>query len=503
MTAAPNLLQKQGQQQAQTVTFTAQMREAIELLELSNLDLQAHVDQKIMDNPFLESEGDASTSEANPDESANDNHDTADPNLETQNSDASEHKEQSDASELYEEMGSDDYENVWTSDRRLTSNYDRSDMSMASRFDHIADQSLSLRDHVQSQINTDISDPNDRFLASILLDHLNETGYFTGNLDTLAESLGCQAEHLQNILDNLKQCDPAGVFSTSLRECMEIQLRDLGEWDEKTESVLAYIDLFAEARIEDLLKKTGCTPAELKSIIDRFKRLDPKPGLQFSGAPLHIVVPDVFIRRSQNQSHWIVQLNSETLPKVLVTQDYKIRANLDLKKDRDLKKYYQDRMAEANWLVRALDQRAQNILKIVEELVKQQEAFLTKGVSALKPLTLKQVADAVGVHESTVSRITQNKYLNCPRGTFELRYFFSSSITNAWTGEDQSARQIQDKIQAVVNDEKPDKPLSDDAIVLKLSEHNLDVARRTVAKYRELLKIPSSYERKRRYKQRL
>ena len=479
MAAVQKLVQKQGQ----TLSFTAQMRQAIELLELSNLDLQTHVAHQILDNPFLEGEG-SDTSE---------NDTSSDQDTETASS------EETERETLYEEMGSEDYDNVWTSDSRLTSRRDRDNASTLQGFDNIAADGITLRDHLLSQINTDIDDEQDRLIAFALLEALDETGYMVTPCQKIADSLGADIADVERVVNLLKRCDPVGIFASSLRECLSLQLEEQGLLDKKTKAVLEYIDLFAEAKIQDLLVKTGCTPQELKETIEGLRRLDPKPGLKFQSALSQTLVPDVFVRRDKGTQSWVVSLNAETLPKVLVTQDYKIRAGLNLKKDKELRKYYQERMGEANWLVRALDQRAQNILKVVEEIIKQQGAFFEKGVSALKPLVLRQVADAIGVHESTVSRITQNKYMNCPRGTFELRYFFSSSITNAWTGEDQSALQIQHQIEALIKVEDPRKPLSDDALVLRLSEHNFDIARRTIAKYRELLNIPSSYERKRRY----
>ncbi len=478
MTAIQKLIQKQGQ----TLSFTAQMRQAIELLELSNLDLQTHVAQQILDNPFLEGD----TTETSDADSGDQDKDTLS-------------QEDSDREKLYEEMDSEDYDNVWTSDSRLTSSRDRDNPSTLQGFDNIAADEVNLRDHLLSQINTDIDNEQDRLIAFALLEALDETGYMTMPCEQIAESLGAKVTDVERVVALLKRCDPAGIFAGSLRECLSLQLEEQGLLDKKTKAVLDYIDLFAEAKIQDLLVKTGCTPQELKETIEGLRRLDPKPGLKFQSLHSQTLVPDVYVRRDKGTKAWVVSLNSETLPKVLVTQDYKIRAGLNLKKDKELRKYYQERMGEANWLVRALDQRAQNILKVVEEIIKQQGAFFEKGVSALKPLVLRQVAEAIGVHESTVSRITQNKYMNCPRGTFELRYFFTSSITNAWTGEDQSALQIQHKIQELIKGEDPKKPLSDDTLVLKLSEHNFDIARRTIAKYRELLNIPSSYERKRRY----
>lgn len=489
MAISQKIVQKQGQ----TLAFTAQMRQAIELLELSNLDLQTYVNQQLLENPFLEGERQDSEQD-NPTSSE------SEPPLPSQST------EDGEKEKLYEEMSSENYDNVWSSDRRLSSNHDRNTSNIydLQKFESVAAEGTTLRDHLLSQINTDIDNEQDRLIAFALLEALDETGYLTTPLDRTTEALGANAADVKRVLGHLKKCDPVGVFASSLRECLSLQLDDLGLLTQKAKTILEYIDLFAEAKIQDLLNKAGCSAQDLKLFIEQLRRLDPKPGLKFQQNLVQTLIPDVFVYRERPNeptidSPWIVTLNAETLPKALVTQDYKIRAGLNLKKDKELRKYYQERMGEANWLVRALDQRAQNILKVVEEIIHQQQAFFEKGVTALKPLNLRQVADAIGVHESTVSRITQNKYMNSPRGTFELRYFFSASITNAWTGEDQSALQIQDKIQDLIKNEPPQKPLSDDALVLKLSEHNFDIARRTISKYRELLKIPSSYERKRRH----
>jgi len=480
------LSQKIVQKQSQTLNFTIQLRPAIALLELSNLDLQLHVDQQILENPFLERE--AQASQDGPEEEAADSEGT--PALS---------QDDSDKETLYEEMGSEDYDNVWTSDRRLTSNYDRSGTNDLSGLENIAAQEITLRDHLLSQINTDIDSEQDRLIAFALLEFLDDTGYMTTPLSVLSESLGAPLSNIERVVTQLKRFDPVGIFAHSLRECLSLQLEERGLLDQKTTSILEFIDLFAEAKIQDLLVKSRCTAEELKEVIATLRQLDPKPGLKFQNALVQTLVPDVFVREDKQKNIWTVTLNSQTLPKVLVTQDYQVRAGLNFKKDKELRKYYQERMGEANWLVRALDQRAQNILKVVQELVVQQKGFFEKGVTAFKPMNLRQVAEAIGVHESTVSRITQNKYLHCPQGTFELRYFFSASITNAWTGEDQSALTIQHTLKQLIQEEDPSKPYSDDMLVFKLGEKDIDIARRTISKYRELLKIPSSYERKRRH----
>ena len=472
------LSQKLVQKQAQTITLSNQLRQAIELLELSHLDLQAYCEQAALENPFLDIEN-----EQTPNESSEEN-------------EAPEGATSED--EPYEALQSEDYENVWTSDGSTP--HKNAELDGPFRvLENVAAAEISLRDHLQSQINTDIENEQDRLIAGMMLECLHETGYLQTPLETIADNLNTTVERIERVLGYLQQFDPCGIFARSLRECMELQLADQGLLDPKTQLALAYIDLYAEARIDELLKKVHCTQEELKLILEKIRLVDPKPGLKFSSHAMQTRVPDVFISRDPHDNSWVITLNPETLPRVLVTQDYKQKVTVDFKKDIELRKYYQERMAAANWLVRALDQRAQNIVKVVREIVRQQQEFFEKGVEFLRPMRLKDVAEIAGIHESTVSRITQNKYLSCPRGIFELRYFFSASITNAWTGEDQSALQIQHKIHELIKTEDPKKPLSDDMIVRHLSEFNLDVARRTVAKYRELLSIPSSYERKRRY----
>jgi RNA polymerase sigma-54 factor len=484
------LSQKLVQKQAQTITLSQQLRQAIELLELSHLDLQTYCEQAALENPFLDIEQEQGTDGPSEGEGPLEGAEVL------EGDQAPEHTAPEEAP--YEALQSEEYDNVWTSDGSTPHKNSELDSTLWA-LENVAAAEISLRDHLQSQINTDIDNEQDRLIAGMMLECLHETGYLQTPLATIAHHLNTSVERIEKVLKSLQQFDPCGIFARSLRECMELQLADQGLLDSKIRLVLEYLDLYAEARIEELLKKVNCSPEELKLILEKIKLIDPKPGLKFSNQAMQTRTPDVFVTWDPQEKGWIVTLNAETLPRVLVTQDYQQRVKADFKKDRELRKYYQERMAAANWLVRALDQRAQNILKVVREIVQQQQAFFAKGVDFLRPMRLKDVAEAVGIHESTVSRVTQNKYLSCPRGIFELRYFFSASITNAWTGEDQSALQIQHKIHELIKTEDPKKPLSDDLIVRHLSEFNLDVARRTVAKYRELLSIPSSYERKRRY----
>lgn len=525
------LEQKVVQKQTQTLAISPQLRQAIELLELSYLDLHAYIEAQTLENPFLEVE--QSSSATNEDDG---------PEALRHDRDHEGRQESAQGHSSAEDENYQEASQFWIQDQapRLQEN---EDYDHKSRMEAIADRPLTLREHLLSQANTDIKDETERLIAAQLIDELHETGYFTTPLCEIADRLGLAEDAILSVLLKLQGFDPPGVFARSLRECLELQLKDRALLTPKIAKVLEYVDLYAEAKINQLLNLTGMTPETLKETIDLFKSLNPKPGLLFQSNPLGTLVPDVYVERStqgivgdlsynltqaplqernrqggdvrrhqeeegtsstmDDARGWQVRLNPETLPRVLVNHDYKIQQAGALKKDKALRQYYQERMSAANWLVRALDLRAQNTLKVVESLVLLQQKFFEQGVKGLHPLTLRQVAEETGLHESTVSRITQNKYLSCPRGIFELRYFFNASITNAWTGEDQSALKIQHAIKEFVESENPEKPLSDDALVRKLTEKNLDIARRTVAKYRELMKIASSYERKKAHKRSL
>lgn len=514
--------------QKQSLTMSQQLRQAIELLELSHLDLQSFVEAQALENPFLEVEGKSMEKGLSSLE-----------NLKSSaNSALSAERENNGASQSSYRNASE----VWVGDRggqtRLGEDFDAK-----KRIEAIEDRPLNLREHLLSQINTDLHSEKDRMLAAQLVDELHETGYFLTPLSDLQARLGVCEKELKALLDRLKGLDPAGIFATSLQECLELQLEERGLLTSPVKKLLEHLHLYADAKVEELMRLTSMEAVELKQVLDMLRTLNPKPGLTYQDVQQPLIIPDIIIEENtleidhldqgidhdlfdesgarfefngqenhQSQAttpdvkleaptvSWNVRLNAETLPRVLINQEYRTKYQSKGQKDSELKSYYQKNIAAANWLIRALDQRATNTLKVARSILSKQEAFFTQGLSALKPLTLRQVAEETGLHESTVSRITQNKYLMCSRGTFELRYFFNASITNAWTGEDQSAMKIQHAISELIRREDPANPLSDDALVRALTEKNLDVARRTVAKYRELMKIPSSYERKKRHK---
>jgi RNA polymerase sigma-54 factor len=297
----------------------------------------------------------------------------------------------------------------------------------------------------------------------------------------------------------LQGLDPPGICARTLSECLTIQLKERDRFDPAMQALLAHLDLVARRDFSALRRICGVDDADLSDMIAEIRRLNPKPGLAFGSSVVQPIVPDVFVRPSQ-EGGWLVELNSDTLPKVLVNQTYYAEVSRTAKNDGE-KSYLADCLQTATWLIRALDQRAKTILKVSTEIVRQQDAFFAHGVQFLRPLNLKTVADAIGMHESTVSRVTANKYMATSRGIFELKYFFTSSIAAADGGEAHSAEAVRHRIKQLIDAESAQDVLSDDTIVERLREAGIDIARRTVAKYREAMRIPSSVQRRREKQQ--
>jgi RNA polymerase sigma-54 factor len=328
-----------------------------------------------------------------------------------------------------------------------------------------------------------------------LLDLVDEAGYLTGDLGAVAERLGAPQSEIEAVLTTLQTFDPPGVCARNLSECLAIQLREQDRFDPAMQTLVVHLDLVARRDLAALRRLCGVDDADLADMIAEIRKLNPKPGLAFGSAVVQPIVPDVFVRVSP-EGGWLVELNSDTLPKVLVNQTYYATVSKTAKNDGE-KSYLAECLQTATWLMRALDQRAKTILKVSTEIVRQQDAFFAHGVQFLRPLNLKTVADAIGMHESTVSRVTANKYMATSRGIFELKYFFTSSIAASDGGEAHSAEAVRHRIKQLIDAESPSDVLSDDTIVERLREAGIDIARRTVAKYREAMRIPSSVQRRR------
>ncbi len=356
----------------------------------------------------------------------------------------------------------------------------------------------SLPDHLTQQLNIEFTDPVDRLIGLHLIDRLDEAGYIDGDLEPVAELLGCPIERVEKALEVMQTFDPPGIFARSLAECLAIQLRERDRHDPAMQALLENLDLLARGDIAALLRLCGVDREDLTDMVAEIRALDPKPALAFDVTVAQPIVPDV-IMRPQPGGGWVVELNSETLPRVLVNNRYHAEVAKGAR-SKDERTYIEECFHSANWLVKSLHQRATTILKVATEIVRQQDGFFVHGVRALRPLVLRDIAEAIEMHESTVSRVTSNKFIASPRGIYELKYFFTPAIASSAGGEAHSAEAVRHRIKALIEAEAPDAILSDDRIVEILTSEGMDIARRTVAKYREAMGIPSSVQRRRRKK---
>jgi len=359
---------------------------------------------------------------------------------------------------------------------------------------YVAEQ-VSLKDHLETQLTLATTDPAGRLIGQILIDSIDENGYFRGALDEIADRLHAPRGRVETILRLIQGFDPCGVGARDLAECLAIQLREKDRFDPAMQALVGHLDLLAKRDFAALRKICNVEEEDILDMLSEIRQLDPKPGRAFGGGSVETVFPDVIVRPLPDGS-WQVELNTEVLPRILVNHSYVTRVGKGKGKEAE-RSFISACRQSANWLTKSLEQRARTILKVSSEIVRQQDSFFARGVEYLRPLDLKTIAEAVGVHESTVSRVTSNKYMATPRGLFELKYFFTASIAAHDGGDAHSAESVRFRIRQLIDQESPAQILSDDAIVARLKAVNIDIARRTVAKYRESLKIPSSVERRR------
>ncbi len=484
--------------QTQSLVMTPQLQQAIKLLQLSNLEVAAFVEQELEQNPLLERE-DPDTAPAEPAEAsapetpaAAEERPLLDPvdGSPTVNGTA-EAPLDMDSGNLWTDEPGDAGTAFATWGSGGRSDFDDPDFDA----DQNLARALSLRDHLLAQIQVDIPDPIDRIIATQLIDRLDDSGWLTGDLDSVAGALKCEVARVEQVLERLQHLDPPGVFARSLKECLALQLRDRNRLDPAMATLLDNLELLARREHAALMRLCGVDAEDFAAMVAEIKALDPKPGLAFEGEVAQHVVPDVLMRAAPGGT-WIVELNQDTLPRVLVNQRYYARVTKEIKNKAD-KEFVAERFHAANWLVKSLHQRAQTILKVATEIVRQQDAFFRFGVQHLRPLVLRDIATAIEMHESTVSRVTTNKFLASPNGVYELKYFFTSSIPSAGGGDAHSADAVRFRIKSLIDGETPQEVLSDDRLVEILKKDGIDIARRTVAKYREAMRIPSSVQRRR------
>ena len=503
MALSAKLMMRQGQ----SMVLTPQLLQAIKLLQMPNVELSAFIENELASNPLLERAEDHETREAErlegpPEAPAADAPaepgDWASDTLET------------DRGALEANLGTE-VENAFDPDRSAPSSDVRpgeglttgawsgaggggSESGLAPDLEAYVSESVSLRDHLERQAGVLFDDPGDRMIGAALIDGLDEAGYFVGSLEEIAVRLGVTPEAVEAALLKLQSLEPTGVFARGLAECLALQLIERDRFDPAMQAMIANLPALARRDYAHLRKACGVDDEDLADMIAEIRRLEPKPGRAFGDPPGAPAIPDVFVLAAPDRT-WRVELNSQALPRVLVNDVYAAVIRRGASRDED-RQYISAQLQSANWLTKSLEQRARTILNVASEIVRRQDAFLVEGVAALKPLNLKMIGEAIGVHESTVSRATAHKFIQTPRGLFEMKYFFTAAIPSTESGQSHSAEAVRQRIRQMIDEEDPDEVLSDDSIVDRLRKADIVVARRTVAKYRDSLKIPSSVERR-------
>ena len=461
--------------------MTPQLQQAIKLLQLSNIELAAYVEGELEQNPLLERD----------DSPAEDGVEAAPAPPEPAPAETR-HEEAVEA--WHEVAGSEGEGNLdFAGDPSAwKSSGPRPEGDDLPGLDQTLARPTTLRECLFAQLAEEVKDPGDRVIGAHLVDQIDEAGYLMIELPAVAELMGCDVARVEHVLAQLQRFDPTGIFARNLAECLAIQLKARNRYDPAMQRLIENLPLLAHRDAAQLLKLCHVDAADLAEMVAEIRALDPKPGLLFDSVVAQPVVPEVFVRPVS--AGWAVELNSETLPRVLINTRY--YAEVSASATKAAKDYLAERYQSANWLVKALHQRATTILKVSREIVRQQDGFLRHGIQHLKPLVLRDIAQAISMHESTVSRVTTNKYMLTPRGIFELKYFFTSSIAAASGGDALSAEAVRFRIKTLIDGEAGDV-LSDDRIVDILMKEGIDIARRTVAKYREAMHIPSSVHRRR------
>jgi RNA polymerase sigma-54 factor len=499
MALSAKLMLRQGQ----TMVLTPQLLQAIKLLQMPNLELTQFIENELASNPLLEraeerEEGSLEQVEA---QSGGFAEAPAEPGDWA--------GEALDAAGLAANLGTE-VDNAFDTDRTAPAIHSAPsdglsanawtgvgvgpDAGDAPDFEAYVAEAVSLRDHLERQAAILLPDPAERIIGAALIDALDEAGYFVGSLAEIAERLGADVGRIESVLVRMHTLEPTGVFARSLAECLALQLKERDRFDPAMQALVENLPALAKRDLPFLRRVCGVDDEDLRDMIAEIRRLEPKPGRAFgdlAGAP---AIPDVYVTAAPDFG-WRVELNTRALPRVLVNEVYAAEIRRSAKRDED-RQYISTQLQSANWLTKSLEQRARTILNVASEIVRRQDTFLLKGVSGLRPLNLKMIGEAIGVHESTVSRATAHKFIQTPRGLFEMKYFFTAAIASSEPGQAHSAEAVRQRIRQMIDDEDPEEVLSDDVIVERLRKADVLVARRTVAKYRDSLRIPSSIERR-------
>jgi RNA polymerase sigma-54 factor len=493
--------------QSQSLVMTPQLLQAIRLLQFSSTELASYVEAELERNPLLErtndpdaapiapeavtldqatpQEGDWASDDLRADRSAIEN------DLGTELTNAFPDAAAAPATAVQRGQEGPSLPSLDGGAARLSSGSFDEDGDI---FDSIAASGLSMQEHLLTEVLPSLATLSDQMIARILIENIEDTGYLNADLSEIAARLSTDLEDVEAVLSIIQQCQPTGIGARSLAECLALQLKEQDRFDPAMAALVANLDLLAKREFPALRRICGVDEEDLADMVVEIRKLNPKPGLIFAHDTVQTAVPDVFIRAAQDGS-WAVELNSDAMPRIIANRAY--YATVSRKGDKEGKAFIDEAWASANWLTRSIEQRARTILKVAVEIVKQQDAFFAYGVEHLRPLTRKAVADAISMHESTISRVTSNKFMATPRGLFEMKYFFTTAIAASGTADEHSSEAVRHRIRSLIEQEPTSAILSDDALADKLKEQGIEIARRTVAKYREAMRIPSSAIRKR------
>jgi RNA polymerase sigma-54 factor len=489
--------------QGQTMVLTPQLLQAIKLLQMPNLELTQFIESELASNPLLERAEEREEASPEPVEPPGFAEGAAEPG------DWAGEALETDAGHLAANLGTE-VDNAFDADRSAPASQSAPadglsahawtgvgaghDAGEAPDLEAYVAEALSLRDHLERQAAILLPDPAERVIGAALIDALDDAGYFVGSIGEIAERLGANVERVERVLVRMQSLEPTGVFARSLAECLALQLKERDRFDPAMQALVENLSALAKRDFPLLRRVCGVDDEDLRDMIAEIRRLEPKPGRAFGDPPAAPAIPDVHVTAAPDFG-WRVELNTRALPRVLVNEVYAAEIRRGAKRDED-RQYVSTQLQAANWLTKSLEQRARTILNVASEIVRRQDSFLVEGVSGLKPLNLKMVGEAIGVHESTVSRATAHKFMQTPRGLFEMKYFFTAAIASSEPGRVHSAEAVRQRIRQMIDDEDPEDVLSDDVIVERLRKADVLVARRTVAKYRDSLRIPSSVERR-------
>jgi len=468
--------------QKQGLSLTAQVQQAIKLLQMTNMEICEFVEEQFQDNPFVEEvnfsekvlEPKSETSDIERvDRSLDEN-----PYQKTQDESKQSQENQFETGDSYLPQ---------STVAKATSDFDA--MSL------VADHNISLYAHCEAHIKTLNLDTKELIIAKHILEDLEPTGWISSEVSLIAKSLCVTVLDIENVLEKLQQIEPAGIFARSLKECLVLQAKEHNVYCKNMASILENLHLIGSGKFDLLKRRSGCSNEQIANLFKLIKSFNPKPGLVFEqlGAPIR--EPDLAVKLTNDG--WSVELNNSTLPQVKINKDFatSLIKKIKVNSERD---FIREKISEAKWLANAISKRNETMLKVGSEIIKRQTAFLEKGTQYIEPMILNDIAEAVGMHESTISRVTTGSLIQTPRGTLELKAFFSVGVKQGGNNDSASSTSIKYKIKRLIDQEDPKSPVSDDLIVEILSEGGIKVARRTVAKYRKLENIPSSFTRKRR-----